>query len=67
LKAVGTPEKVFIEENLSPVYGSHLQVISHPEYGTALVLPAGPDSQYSPRGRGYTLETQTETKVGSYA
>jgi len=67
LKAVGTPEEVFVEENLSPIYGSHLQVITHPEYGTPLVLPAGPDAQFAPRGRGYMIETSNPARAHAYA
>jgi iron complex transport system ATP-binding protein len=67
LKAVGTPEEVFVEEHLSPIYGSQLRVITHPEYGTPLVLPAGPDLEYAPRGRGYRIETPKESKVHAYA
>jgi iron complex transport system ATP-binding protein len=67
LKAVGTPEEVFVEENLSPIYGSHLQVISHPQYGTPLVLPAGPDVELAPRGRGYMIEASNSSRVHTYA
>lgn len=56
LKALGTPEEVFAEEILSPVYGSRLRIISHPEYGIPLALPAGPEAEYAPRRRGYPLE-----------
>lgn len=66
LKAIGTPEEVFVEENLSPIYGAHLRVITHPQYGTPLVLPAGPDLEVAPRGRGYLIDT-TGTRVNSYA
>jgi len=67
LKAVGAPEQVFIEENLSPIYGGQLRVITHPEYGTPLVLPAGPDLEYAPRNRGYIITTQVESEVPAYA
>jgi ABC-type cobalamin transport system ATPase subunit len=67
LKAVGTPEQVFVEEKLCPIYGSHLQVITHPEYGTPLVLPAGPDAQFTPRGRGYMIETSNPARAHAYA
>lgn len=67
LKAIGTPEQVFVEEHLSPIYGSHLHVITHPEYGTPLVLPAGPDVDYAPRNRGYMIETDTKSRVRTYA
>ncbi len=67
LKAIGTPEQVFIEENLSPVYGGQLRVVTHPEYGTPLVLPAGPDLEYAPRNRGYMIETSTESRAHAYA
>ncbi len=67
LQAFGTPEEVFVEEILSPVYGSRLHVITHPEYGTPLVLPAGPDMEYAPRGRGYVIDAPTESRVQAYA
>ena len=67
LQAFGTPEEVFVEETLSPVYGSRLHVITHPEYGTPLVLPAGPDLEYAPHGRGYVIDTPTESRVQAYA
>lgn len=67
LRAFGTPEEVFIEEILSPVYGSRLRVITHPEYGTPLVLPAGPDLEYAPQGRGYMIETPAQSRVQAYA
>jgi len=67
LKAVGTPEQVFSEEILSPIYGNQLRVITHPEYGTPLVLPAGPEQEYAPCGRGYRIETSVETRVHAYA
>lgn len=67
LKAVGAPEQVFSEETLSPIYGNQLRVITHPEYGTPLVLPAGPEQEYAPRGRGYRIETSAAAKVQIYA
>lgn len=67
LKAVGAPEQVFSEEILSPIYGNQLRVITHPEYGTPLVLPAGPEQEYAPRGRGYRIETSVEARVHAYA
>lgn len=67
LKAVGAPEQVFSEEILSPIYGDQLRVITHPEYGTPLVLPAGPEQEYAPRGRGYGIETSVEARVHAYA
>jgi iron complex transport system ATP-binding protein len=67
LKAVGTPEQVFIEENLSPIYGDRLRVVIHPEYGTPLVLPTGPDLEYAPRNRGYMIETSAESRAHAYA
>lgn len=39
--AFGPPTKVLTGENLSHVYGVPVQVITHPEYGTPLVLPDG--------------------------
>jgi iron complex transport system ATP-binding protein len=67
LKAIGTPEEVFVEQNLSPIYGSHLRVITHPHYGTPLVLPAGPDMEVAPSRRGYLVETPSGSRVSSYA
>ena len=67
LKAIGTPEEVFVEQNLSPIYGSHLRVITHPHYGTPLVLPAGPDTEVAPSRRGYLVETPSGSRVSSYA
>jgi len=67
LKAIGTPEQVFIEENLSPIYGDRLRVVIHPEYGTPLVLPTGPDLEYAPRNRGYMIETSAESRAHAYA
>lgn len=67
LQAVGTPEEVFVEETLSPVYGSRLNVITHPEYGTPLVLPAGPALEFAPRNRGYAIETPKESRNHAYA
>lgn len=43
LDALGPPEKVLTEENLSLVYGMPVQVIPHPYYGSPLVLPDGRD------------------------
>jgi iron complex transport system ATP-binding protein len=63
LKSIGTPEEVFVEEILSPIYGSHLRVITHPEYGTPLVLPDGPSTEYAPRGRGYFIEASMTAYV----
>jgi iron complex transport system ATP-binding protein len=67
LRAFGTPEEVFLEETLSPIYGSRLQVITHPEYGTPLVLPAGPDMTFAPHGRGYKIDAPTEVRVHTHA
>jgi iron complex transport system ATP-binding protein len=67
LKAIGAPEQVFVEENLSPIYGGQLRVITHPEYGTPLVLPAGPDLEYAPQNRGYMVETSTQLRAHTYA
>jgi iron complex transport system ATP-binding protein len=63
LQALGTPEQIFTEEILSPIYGVGLRVISHPEYGTPLVLPDGPAAEYAPQGRGYLLASVYETKT----
>jgi iron complex transport system ATP-binding protein len=66
LKVLGTPEEVFMEGILSSVYGSNLRVITHPEYGIPLVLPAGPDPEYAPCGRGYRIETNSESRSHAY-
>lgn len=39
--AEGTPGEVITSENLAAVYKIPVQVISHPDYGTPLVLPDG--------------------------
>jgi iron complex transport system ATP-binding protein len=39
--ASGTPAEVVTAENLATVYNIHVNVISHPQYGTPLVLPDG--------------------------
>ena len=67
LRAVGTPEEVFVSQNLSPIYGSHLQIITHPEYGTPLVLPSGPSAEYAPHGRGFVMEAPAESRTCAYA
>lgn len=65
LRAVGTPEAIFTEEILSAAYGTRLRVVLHPEYGTPLALPEGPEAEYAPRGRGYVIETERlKTYVG---
>lgn len=55
LRAIGTPGQVFTDKILSPVYGTSLRVVSHPEYGTPLVLPSGPEKQVSPYLLEYSL------------
>jgi iron complex transport system ATP-binding protein len=35
--AIGTPEVVLTEENLSPAYGLHIAVYEHPAHGAPLV------------------------------
>jgi iron complex transport system ATP-binding protein len=67
LKAVGTPEQVFTQEILSPVYGVGLTVITHPEYGTPLVLPDGPAMEYLPQGRGYLIAPAYSARVEIHA
>ncbi len=37
LAALGTPEEVLTEENLSPAYGLHITVYEHPAHGAPLV------------------------------
>lgn len=66
LRAIGTPEEVFISQNLSPIYGSHLQVITHPEYSTPLVLPSGPPPEYAPHGRGFVFKPSAEARKHAY-
>ena len=39
--ALGSPSEVLTAANLSSVYGVPVQVITHPEYGTPLILPDG--------------------------
>jgi iron complex transport system ATP-binding protein len=64
LHALGTPEQVFTAEILSPVYGMGLRVITHPEFGTPLILPDGPSVEYAPRERGYLVSSAaSETKI----
>ncbi len=63
LQALGTPEQVFTEDILSPVYGIGLRVIVHPEYGTPLVLPAGPSAEFAPQGRGYLVPSETTSRL----
>jgi iron complex transport system ATP-binding protein len=41
LRAIGSPAEVLTPAHLSPAYGLPVQVISHPAYGTPLVLPVG--------------------------
>ncbi len=41
LQAAGTPSEVLTEANLTRVYGIHVRVIPHPDYGSPLVLPDG--------------------------
>jgi len=39
--ALGNPKEVLTPDTLALAYGIHLKVITHPEYGTPLVLPDG--------------------------
>jgi len=39
--ALGNPTEVLTPDTLALAYGIHLKVITHPEYGTPLVLPDG--------------------------
>ena len=41
IQAQGTPEEVLTPQTLTSVYNVPVNVISHPEYGTPLVLPEG--------------------------
>jgi iron complex transport system ATP-binding protein len=41
LQAVGKPAEILTPSRLSAVYQSPVSVVSHPEYGTPLVLPDG--------------------------
>lgn len=63
LQALGSPEQVLSPEILSPVYGVGLRVISHPEYGTPLVLPDGPAADFAPQGRGYMLSAEPMVRL----
>lgn len=63
LQALGAPEQVFTEAILTPVYGVGLRVMTHPEYGTPLVLPDGPSADFAPHGRGYLLASTGQPGV----
>jgi iron complex transport system ATP-binding protein len=39
--ALGSPSEVLTADNLTAVYGVPVQVITHPEYGSPLILPDG--------------------------
>jgi iron complex transport system ATP-binding protein len=56
LAALGEPHEVLTESNLTAVYHVPVQVISHPNYGTPLILPDGCDSltDTTPDRRGKT-------------
>ncbi|RPI28812.1 MAG: ABC transporter ATP-binding protein [Chloroflexota bacterium] len=41
IKALGVPKDVLTSENLEDAYDVSLSVVTHPEYGTPLVLPDG--------------------------
>jgi ABC-type cobalamin/Fe3+-siderophores transport system ATPase subunit len=41
VQAIGTPNEVLTEVNLSRVYEMRVRVIPHPDYGSPLVLPDG--------------------------
>jgi iron complex transport system ATP-binding protein len=41
LRAVGSPEQVLTEQNLSQVYHVPVHVLPHPDYGSPLILPNG--------------------------
>jgi iron complex transport system ATP-binding protein len=41
LRALGTPAEVFTPSNLTSAFQVPVHVISHPEYGTPLILPDG--------------------------
>lgn len=45
LRALGTPEEVLTPQRLSEIYQIPLNVITHPDYGTPLVLPDGRDKE----------------------
>ena len=66
LRAMGTPAEVFVEEILFPIYGSHLRVIAHPDFGTPLILPAGPNHDYAPSGQGFRIDAPHEERVHTY-
>ncbi len=50
LVSLGTPEEVLTSQQLSAIYKIPLSVISHPEYGTPLVLPDGREKRNVPLG-----------------
>jgi len=41
LKAIGSPQEVLTENNLSAVYHLPVHVVPHPDYGSPLILPDG--------------------------
>jgi iron complex transport system ATP-binding protein len=41
LHAIGSPEEVLTEQNLSKIYNVGVHVVPHPDYGRPLVLPDG--------------------------
>jgi len=41
VRAIGTPQEVLTEQDLSSVYNIPVHVIPHPDYGSPLVLPDG--------------------------
>jgi iron complex transport system ATP-binding protein len=67
LQALGTPQEVFTEANLRPVYGANVQVIAHPQFDIPLVLPDGPQDQYAPAGRGYRVQLDTPNNQPAYS
>jgi iron complex transport system ATP-binding protein len=67
LKALGTPEQVLNESILSPVYGSGLRVIAHPETGLPLVLPEGPNLEMVPQRNGFLLPNAADASARFYA
>lgn len=48
LRALGTPAEVLTSENVAQAYGVPVHIVTHPDYGTPLILPDGQ------AGRGQT-------------
>jgi iron complex transport system ATP-binding protein len=51
LRALGRPTEVLTEENLIPAYGVPVHIVTHPDYGTPLILPDGRIEREARRAR----------------